>query len=89
MAIASLVMVGSVRHDGAVEALLQAGPRVTRIAVGQYLGPDHGRVTAIEEQALQYRELLQEPGGTWRERHGSLPLQLFGAARPALAEAEK
>ena len=89
VAVASLAMVGSVRHGGALEALLQAGPRVIRVAVGQYLGPDHGKVTAIDEQALQYRELLQEPGGAWRERYASLPLQLAGAARAAAAEPEK
>jgi len=89
VAVASLAMVGSVRHGGALEALLQAGPRVLRVAVGQYLGPDHGQVIAIDEQALQYRELLQEPGGAWRERHASLSLQLTGAARAAAVEPEK
>lgn len=89
VSLASLAMVGSVRHGGALDALLQAGPRVYRVAVGQYLGQDHGRVTAIEEQALQYREVLQEAGGAWRERRGSLPLQLAGAPRAASAEPEK
>ncbi|KAB8041976.1 pilus assembly protein PilP [Janthinobacterium aquaticum] len=88
VAMTSLAMVGSVRHGGAFDALLQAGPRVLRVAVGQYLGPDHGRVTAIEEQALHYREVLQDAGGAWRERRGSLPLQVAGAASAQLVPAE-
>ena len=88
VAMTSLTMVGSVRHGGAFDALLQAGPRVLRVAVGQYLGPDHGRVTAIEEQALHYREVLQDAGGAWRERRGSLPLQIAGAATAQLVPAE-
>lgn len=88
VALTSLVMVGSVRHGLALEALLQSGPRVLRVAVGQYLGTDHGRVTAIDEQALYYREVLKDAGGAWRERRGSLPLQVVGAPSAQLVPAE-
>lgn len=80
IAMAALRMVGSVRHAGRLSALLQAGPRVYRVELGQHLGPDHGVVTAISEQAVQYRELLREADGPWRERRGSLALQVAGAA---------
>jgi type IV pilus assembly protein PilO len=69
-------------------ALLLAGQRVYRVAVGQYLGPDHGQVTQISEQALQYKELLQDAGGGWRERRGRLALQVAVAgAKATLPEA--
>lgn len=88
VALTSLAMVGSVRHGSALDALLQSGPRVLRVAVGQYLGADHGRVTAIDEQALHYREVLKDAGGAWRERRGSLPLQAAGAGTAPVVPAE-
>lgn len=90
VAMPALSMVGSVRHAGRLSALLLAGQRVHRVEVGQHLGQDHGVVTGISEQAVQYRELLREADGPWRERRGSLALQAAGAtaaATPAAAAA--
>ena len=87
VALPAISMVGSVQQSGRLSALLLAGQRVYRVAVGQYLGPDHGRVTQISEQALQYKELLPDAGGGWRERHGSLSLQKPGDARTSMPEA--
>ena len=87
VALPAISMVGSVQQSGRLSALLLAGQRVYRVAVGQYLGPDHGRVTQISEQALQYKELLPDAGGGWRERHGSLSLQKPGDARTSVPEA--
>lgn len=79
VAVVSLSMVGSMRHAGRLSALLQAGQRVHRVELGQHLGLDHGLVTGISEQTVQYRELLREADGPWRERRGSLGLQVAGA----------
>lgn len=88
VALPAISMVGSVQQDGRLSALLLAGQRVYRVAVGQYLGQDHGMVTDISEQAVQYRELLREADGPWRERRGSLALQVAGAgAKASLPEA--
>ncbi|MGK5041356.1 pilus assembly protein PilP [Janthinobacterium sp. GB1R12] len=86
VALPAISMVGSVQQDGRLSALLLAGQRVYRVAVGQYLGQDHGVVTGISEQAVQYRELLREADGPWRERRGSLALQVAGA-KASLPEA--
>lgn len=83
VALPAISMVGSVQQDGRLSALLLAGQRVYRVAVGQYLGQDHGVVTDISEQAVQYRELLREADGPWRERRGSLALQVAAAAPKA------
>ncbi|MGK5064150.1 pilus assembly protein PilP [Janthinobacterium sp. LB3P112] len=88
VALPAISMVGSVQQDGRLSALLLAGQRVYRVAVGQYLGQDHGVVTDISQQAVQYRELLREADGPWRERRGSLALQVAGAgAKASLPEA--
>ncbi|QKY06912.1 pilus assembly protein PilP [Janthinobacterium lividum] len=81
--LSAISMVGSVQQDGRLSALLLAGQRVYRVAVGQYLGADHGLVTQVSERALQYRELLREADGPWRERRGSLALQVAGAGPKA------
>ena len=86
VALAGMAMVGSLRQHGRLDALLQANGRLYRIAAGQYLGPDQGLVTAISEQAIAYREVAQDAGGAWRERRGSLALQVAGAA---VKEADK
>ncbi len=84
VALPAISMVGSVQQDGHLSALLLAGQRVYRVAVGQYLGQDHGVVTDISQQAVQYRELLREADGPWRERRGSLPLHKAGDAKASL-----
>ncbi|WP_426073364.1 pilus assembly protein PilP [Janthinobacterium sp. DSP2-3-3] len=86
VALPAISMVGSVQQAGSLSALLLAGQRVYRVAVGQYLGPDHGLVTRISEQALQYKELLPHAGGGWRERHASLSLQKTGDAKAGMPE---
>ena len=86
VALAGMAMVGSLRQHGRLDALLLANGRLYRVAAGQYLGPDHGVVTAISEQAIAYREVAQDAGGAWRERRGSLALQVAGAA---VKEADK
>lgn len=87
VALPAISMVGSVQQGGRLSALLLAGQRVYRVAVGQYLGQDHGLVTDISEQAVQYRELLREADGPWHERRGSLALQKMGEARASVPEA--
>lgn len=87
VALPAISMVGSVQQAGRLSALLLAGQRVYRVAVGQYLGADHGLVTQVSEQALQYKELLPDAGGGWRERHGSLSLQKTGDAKAGVPEA--
>ena len=79
VALSDMAMVGSVRQHGRLDALLQAGQRLHRIRTGQHLGHDHGVVTQIGEQALAYREVAQDANGVWRERRGSLALQVAGA----------
>lgn len=86
VALAGMAMVGSLRQHGRLDALLLANGRLYRVAAGQYLGPDHGMVTAISEQAIAYREVAQDAGGAWRERRGSLALQVAGAT---VKEADK
>lgn len=54
---------------GAGFALLRASSKVHRLTVGDYLGPDHGRVTAIHERSIELVELLPDgQGHGWNAR---------------------
>lgn len=55
-ALQDLTLVGTIAHQGTLEALVQVAGRVYRVAQGQPLGRDGGRVWAIEPHALQVRE---------------------------------
>jgi Tfp pilus assembly protein PilP len=36
--------------------------------VGDYLGPDHGRVQAVDQDGLDLRELKRDAQGHWTEQ---------------------
>ena len=76
MAIDQFVMVGTLFRGVQAFALLRAGSRVHRLAVGDYLGPDHGQVTAIQDAAVELVELFPDGQGAWLERPRTLVLNV-------------
>lgn len=86
--LAQLRMVGTLATSG-VEHALVADPSGTihRVAVGDYLGTDNGRITAISRQAIALRETVRDgPGGqdqhsAWTSRARTLALTVR-AERP-------
>ncbi|GHT92172.1 pilus biosynthesis protein PilP [Betaproteobacteria bacterium] len=71
----SLKMVGRLSKDHVVHALIRADKALYQVAVGAYMGQDYGVVTAIREDAVELRELVQDMNGDWVERTSSLLLQ--------------
>jgi type IV pilus assembly protein PilP len=71
----SLKMVGRLSKDRVVHALIRADKALYQVAVGAYMGQDYGVVTAIREDAVELRELVQDMNGDWVERTSSLLLQ--------------
>lgn len=53
--------------------LTPEGELVT-VGVGDYLGQDHGRITAISSQRIQLTELTHAGHGNWQERDQELKL---------------
>ena len=51
-------------------------PGYFRLAVGDYLGADHGRVVAIHEEQLELVELFPDGEGAWLERPRTLVLNV-------------
>ncbi|WDG42973.1 pilus assembly protein PilP [Pseudomonas synxantha] len=76
MTIDQFEMVGTLSNDMQAFALLRVGSRVHRLAVGDYLGPDHGQVTAIQDGYVELVELFPDEQGAWLERPRTLMLNV-------------
>jgi Tfp pilus assembly protein PilP len=75
--------VGQISQDGVQQALLRgadvtgaASPApIYRVAVGDYVGQDFGRVQTIAADMLTLRELARDPQGVWQPRDVTLQLE--------------
>lgn len=76
LAVDQFEMVGTLSRGLQAFALLRAASKVHRLTVGDYLGPDHGRVTAIHEGSIELVELFPDGQGAWLERPRTLVLNL-------------
>ena len=79
-ALDSLLMQGILQQDDRVWGLVFAKEDKTlhRVAVGNYLGQNHGRVIRITEQRIDLVELIQDGAGRWMEREASMALNQNG-----------
>ncbi|ROM49888.1 pilus assembly protein [Pseudomonas poae] len=69
-------MVGTLSRGGQMFALLRAASEVYRLTVGDYLGPNHGRVKTIHEGHIELVELFPDEQGAWLERSRTLKLNV-------------
>src|SRR5690554_4547336 len=73
--IESFVMVGTLSNDTGSYALLRGGDGVHRVRIGDYIGGNHGRVTAITPSGIEVIEIVSDGDGGWLERPRTLALQ--------------
>ena len=71
----TMAMVGSLNKTSKPTALLKVDNLLYQVQIGNYLGQNYGRITAITETAIQLREIVQDATGDWIERATSLELQ--------------
>ncbi len=73
----SLVYVGSLSRNKANYALIRTPDKtIQQVRVGNYLGPNFGLITAINESAIDIKEVVQDDvTGDWVERAASINLQ--------------
>lgn len=75
--------VGRISQDGVQQALLRlsdansalANASIYRVAVGDYVGQEFGRVQTIAADTLTLRELARDPQGVWQPRDVTLLLE--------------
>lgn len=71
----TMTMVGSMTKAGRPVALISSGALLFQVRVGEHIGQDYGRVTAITETEVKLREIVQDATGDWTERMTSLMLR--------------
>lgn len=71
----SMAMVGTLIQSQRVHALVSVSGRVHQVAVGNYMGQDHGMITAITESEITLNEIVEDLHGDWVERTSRMLLQ--------------
>ena len=77
----TLKMVGTLQQDKTMFALVRADANLYRVAPGNYLGTNFGKIMEITETEVSVKELVQDAGGDWIERTSSLQLAEQEATR--------
>ena len=70
----SIQMVGTLSQNKEMYALVKAGASLFRVKKGNYLGPNFGVITGIDEGQISVKEVVQDSGGDWVERSTSLQM---------------
>jgi len=69
-----LKMVGTLERKGINYALIRSPDNnLAQVKLGDHVGPNYGRITAISESEIKLREMVRESGG-WIERDNTLQL---------------
>ncbi len=68
-------MVGSLKREGQLVALVKVDSLLYQVRSGSYLGQNYGRINQITETEITLREIVQDPSGEWTERPAALQLQ--------------
>lgn len=71
----SLKMVGFVKDETGMSAIILADKAVHKVKVGNYMGQNFGMIVKITDTEVQLKELVQDPSNDWVERSTSLQLQ--------------
>lgn len=72
----ALSYVGTLSRDNELWALVQAPDgTIHRVQIGNYMGQNYGRITAITPTAIELRELVQKANGDWERRRSELALK--------------
>lgn len=74
----SLKMVGVMRKDKVLHALIQVDSTVYQVRAGNHMGQSFGVITSVTDAQVNIKELVQDPTGQtadWVERIATLQLQ--------------
>lgn len=71
----ALRMVGVLENtDNLWGIVLDQAGTVHRVTVGNYVGRNYGKITSIQEDRIDIREIIQDGQGRWEERTAALAL---------------
>ncbi|MBL8475044.1 MAG: pilus assembly protein PilP [Methyloversatilis sp.] len=70
----SLAMVGVLQQGKVAYALIKADTTLHRVRSGNYMGQNFGVITAIADDGITLKEIVQDADGEWVERTSTLQL---------------
>lgn len=73
-ALGSLVMVGTIQKDDLWGLIKSPDGIIHRVKVGNYLGTDYGKITAVSKQRIDIKEIISTSESGWLERDNFLSL---------------
>jgi len=73
-ALESIQMLGTITQGSETYGLVKAGSNLYRVKKGNYMGQNFGVITAIDENQISLKEIVQDGTGEWTERASSLQL---------------
>jgi type IV pilus assembly protein PilP len=71
----AMKMVGTLEKSNTMFALLQIDKSVYQVRPGQHLGQNYGLITAVTDDTVTVKEIVQDATGDWIERTSKLELQ--------------
>jgi type IV pilus assembly protein PilP len=71
----AMKMVGTMEKNKVMYGLVQIDRTVYQVKKGQYVGQNYGLITAVAEDGIAVREIVQDAAGDWVERMSKLELQ--------------
>jgi type IV pilus assembly protein PilP len=71
----TLTMVGALVQNKQVFGLVKVDKNLNKVALGNYLGQNFGKITSISETEITLKEIVQDAAGEWTERVSKLQLQ--------------
>ncbi|WP_434779685.1 pilus assembly protein PilP [Neisseria sp. Ec49-e6-T10] len=72
--LSEVAMVGAMEKQGVIQALVKVSGRVYAVGIGNYMGQDFGKVTAITSDGLTLEEKVEDTDGNWITRETQVSL---------------
>jgi type IV pilus assembly protein PilP len=71
----SIKMVGTLQNeDNNWGIVIDPGGIVHRVKTGNYIGLNIGKITSVQEEQIEVREIMKDNSGRYEERKALLPL---------------
>jgi type IV pilus assembly protein PilP len=71
----ALKMVGVLQQKGIFGLVKTPDNNLFQVKAGNYLGQNFGRITAVSENSIKLKEIVQDSNGNWEEKEQTLLLQ--------------
>lgn len=71
----ALKMVGVLQQKGIFGLIRTPDNTLFQVKAGNYLGQNFGRITAVSENSIKLKEIVQDSNGNWEEKEQTLLLQ--------------